>query len=452
MVREREAKRSLTNALLDATRAIRLAEAHQLQIICELVDAYRSVPALPAPGAARLRPSGADGTPDIDEFLINELHPLLGVSAATAWALVHDAINLRERHPQAWAMTQAGQVAVWQARQIAQACAHLSAEAARRIDARIAPALATLPWSRAKKTLTGLVLAADPATARDRQQAARHDRFVKLSHTGDGMSWLIAHLTTADAIALGHAIDGIARRIIEEPGYQGSLHNARADALGLLGRPSDHPPYRTPRPTSTLVIHLNHSDLDTGQRSPVTPEASHPDASGRGGACGSEASPQDAAIATVVGPLGADDIGPVLLAQVRELLEHHRVRVLPVIDLNTDPTADSYAIPARVRQHVILRDRVSVFPFGTRSVRACDLDHTHPWRPGSDGQTRPSNLGPLDRRAHRAKTHAGWTVRQATPGVFTWTSPLGYHYRVDSRGTHRLTADSDDGDASHPSQ
>lgn len=443
--------------LVDSVHAIRLAEAAQLRAVCDLVDAYRTIPELPAPGGPRLRPSGADGTPEIDEFLVCEIHPLLGVSAASAWALIRDAINLRERHPRAWAMVQAGQVPVWQARQVAQACTNLPADAARAIDERFAGSLTSLPWGRAKKRLAGLVLAAEPEAARERQRAARRDRFVRLSHTGDGTSWLIAQLSTADAITLGHAIDGMARRLVEDPGYQGTLHNARADALGLLGRPSDQPHSGgLPRPSSTLVIHLNHSDLAAGQRPIATTKTSHRQASSCEAHdavaphCGGHMQPhQDAAIATVEGPLGADEIGAILLDQVPELLAHHRVRVLPVIDLNTDPAADSYAIPARIRQQVILRDGVSMFPFGTRAARACDLDHSDPWRPGGRGQTRPSNLGPLDRRAHRAKTHAGWTVQQASPGVFTWTSPLGYRYRVDSHGTHRET-DGDNADGIQP--
>lgn len=142
-VREVAAKRSLADALTATVRRIRLAEAEQLRVVCELVDAYRTVPDLPVPGAPQLRPSGADGTPDVDEFLVNEIAPLLGVSTASAWALIHDAINLRERHPRCWAMTQTGQVPVWQARQVAQACVRLSAADARTIDTRIAPGLAS---------------------------------------------------------------------------------------------------------------------------------------------------------------------------------------------------------------------------------------------------------------------------------------------------------------------
>ncbi|MGB7963614.1 MAG: hypothetical protein WCF12_11740, partial [Propionicimonas sp.] len=37
----------------------------------------------------------------------------------------------------------------------------------------------------------------------------------------------------------------------------------------------------------------------------------------------------------------------------------------------------------------------------------------------------------------RAKTRAGWRLRQPRPGLFTWRSPLGRHYWITPDGlTH----------------
>jgi hypothetical protein len=45
------------------------------------------------------------------------------------------------------------------------------------------------------------------------------------------------------------------------------------------------------------------------------------------------------------------------------------------------------------------------------------------------GQTRSTNLGPLWRRIHRAKTHGRWRLAQPRSGVFWWTTPSGDQHR-----------------------
>ncbi len=70
-----------------------------------------------------------------------------------------------------------------------------------------------------------------------------------------------------------------------------------------------------------------------------------------------------------------------------------------------------------------------------------DLAAEHEWP--ADAQiemigTRSSNLGPLSRRVHRAKTHGGWRLEQPEPGVFTWTSPHGLRYQVSPLGSRKF--------------
>jgi hypothetical protein len=91
-----------------------------------------------------------------------------------------------------------------------------------------------------------------------------------------------------------------------------------------------------------------------------------------------------------------------------------------------------------MRELVILRDRTCVFPYCDKSSRDCDLDHIEAFVEmddgGPPGQTRPDNLAPLCRRHHRAKTHHGWTYQPNRDGTYTWTSPHGQRYTVDTRG------------------
>ncbi|SJN40488.1 hypothetical protein FM114_12110 [Luteococcus japonicus LSP_Lj1] len=78
-----------------------------------------------------------------------------------------------------------------------------------------------------------------------------------------------------------------------------------------------------------------------------------------------------------------------------------------------------------------------------------DLDHTIPFTPRqargtlaepveASGSTSPDNLGPLTRKAHRAKTHGGYRLEQPLPGHFLWQTPLGFRYLVTPSRTLEL--------------
>ncbi|HEY9476848.1 MAG TPA: HNH endonuclease signature motif containing protein, partial [Microbacteriaceae bacterium] len=49
--------------------------------------------------------------------------------------------------------------------------------------------------------------------------------------------------------------------------------------------------------------------------------------------------------------------------------------------------------------------------------------HTHDWDYG--GKTRPDNLECLCKGEHLLKHHSAWKLRQLSPGILEWTSPLG---------------------------
>jgi hypothetical protein len=136
-----------------------------------------------------------------------------------------------------------------------------------------------------------------------------------------------------------------------------------------------------------------------------------------------------------------EGVGPLDLATLRRFLRHTQVTVRPVVDLNTIPPVDQYEVPVRLRQHVLARNPVEVFPYSARPAGGCDLDHTIPYdwlAPDGAQQTRADNLGPLSRRVHRAKTAKAWRVEQWQPGWYTWTSPHGFEYEVGPHGTTAL--------------
>jgi hypothetical protein len=137
-----------------------------------------------------------------------------------------------------------------------------------------------------------------------------------------------------------------------------------------------------------------------------------------------------------------EGVGPITTGQVVEFLGHCNVTVKPVIDLTIARAVDCYEAPDWMREMVHLLRPAELFPYGTNTTRRVDLDHPVPYQPmdtgGAAGQTNSHTLAPLSRFAHRIRTHGNWTMRQPHPGIRIWTSPYGYHYRVDRNGTHPL--------------
>jgi len=93
------------------------------------------------PAARTERPVrlGGESTPTVAAFAPAELGCVLRMSDGAAAKLIGDALDLRHRLPLVWAATQTGQVPAYQARDIAKATRHLSAEHAGIVDHRIAP-------------------------------------------------------------------------------------------------------------------------------------------------------------------------------------------------------------------------------------------------------------------------------------------------------------------------
>jgi len=99
-----------------------------------------------------------------------------------------------------------------------------------------------------------------------------------------------------------------------------------------------------------------------------------------------------------------------------------RLRTDPVrtVDLSTD----RYAVPARLKRHLVLRDRTCVFPGCPRRAEQCDKDHRLPWPRGS---TTEANLDNKCTHHHHAK-HDCFTVSLLPDGTVRWTTPTGHTY------------------------
>ena len=105
-----------------------------------------------------------------------------------------------------------------------------------------------------------------------------------------------------------------------------------------------------------------------------------------------------------------EGFGPVTLTRLAELLARCDLKIQPVKDLSHRVRYTAYEHPES------LRDQVHLITGG---------DYSH-------------NCGPLGRRHHRWKTHAGYQARQCGEGRYVWLSPNNLAFLVDHTGTHHI--------------
>jgi len=392
-----------------AAEARELAVLHQLCLVHDAVDEDAFGEA-----AEKLTYHGADGTPAVAEYLALEVGALLGISDGYAATVLGRVLNCAHRHPLLWHAVQCGTVSWQRAVDVVDevASSGLSAEAAHWVDQRITPLLATLPRQRARRKLLGLIALADPALARQRELSAtvhRHVTFHAATVASGPCVDLTAKLDLVDAVALDETVDRLAE-ILAAQGDLDDLDLRRATAFGILADPARAVSLlngENPVPAKrhlTVVLHLSE-DAVTDPR--------------------------------LVGRI--DGRGPLSRDTWRELLGHDHITIRPVVDPAMS-AVDAYEIPDLIHDAVCYRSPSSVFPYGDRSSKHLDLDHTIPYdhsRGGPPQQTRVDNLGPLTRKAHRAKTARRWQVTQSDDGWFEWLSPAGYRYAVGPYGTLR---------------
>ncbi len=482
---------SCADALVSLVAEQRRVGARRLALSAHFADLH-------GPGSAgtdtgghrrvRMVPGGSDGTPEISEFAADELGMLLSQSTRSATGLLHDALDLRHRHPRLWAEVLGGAVDDWVARKVAQTCAVLSEEQARWVDAVTLEAVLGLPVGRALAVVEGKVVAADPVGHDARRQARESRRFVHASRSDDaGLRMLHARTTAADVTRLDAMVAHLAD-LLHRSGDTSSADHRRATALGLLANPA-------------LACVL----LAGGLTRPAVPDHADSAAAVAAAEDGPSEAPDEDQPADVI--MAARDLGRALVSlgapavdrlRPRTVLYLHlaeealtspsaagthvvrceglgaatrtqlhewlgttnvtgrttgHVTVRPVLDLHGQEPVDSYEIPMQLREAMVLSHPFEVFPYGTAASRgpSVDADHTRSWRPpGADedgtappgpGQTRLDNLGPLGRGHHRAKTLGGFTCHQPLPGLYLWRTPAGHWYRVDHTGTHHLGRD-----------
>ena len=442
-------------AASEAERAARLAEVRSLELLSAWAAVHSADPTEGPDGrAARrvgnvLRQIGGEGTPGVQDFCLGEIALARGAGVTATQNALADVLDLEHRLPLTWAVCRRGDCQAWVARRVARLSRHLPREVVGVVDSAVARMIATEAAGRVLQVAEAKIIEADPLLHEERCEAERRRRYVGLGRTDEhGLRVLIARLEAGDAVA----VDAIVHRVGE---IIAPLHpeahpdELRAVAFGWLARP-----------TELLTLLLEHAETDTGRDLDV------PEPTAR-----ALAFPADLLDAlrdidlTPVAPRGVlhvhlheaalhsdgvarvESLGPVSLAHLAELLRRHDLRVQPVKDLASRVRYTAYEHPETLRDQVHLVTGGDYWPWATSTSRRADLDHPTPYQHtghGDEGrhpppeQTGPHNSGPLGRRHHRWKTHAGYRSRQCGEGRYVWLTPHGLGFLVDHAGTHRI--------------
>ncbi len=427
------------DVLEQAQQAKRQAEVQEGLAMLRVVQTYRHQIA-----ADKVR-LAAEGTGLVDDFACLELAAALHRSVDSVTPQVVELLNLEARLPRLWEQVVACGIPVWLGRKVARATAGLSLAKALWVDATIAPFTTRLAPTRLLKFVEALVVQADPATAEARWAQRNTPRVEIGQMQHDGLRDIYGWLTAADASYLDAALNQLSD-ILTSQGSPQPAAERRATALGILATPA--------RALALIQAAIIQPGLPVPAQPPNNQAAGHGPRSPfgcTGHSCGTITVPPDQllpkttlvihlsddTLTTGIGIGRCEQLGPLTINQIKAVLANSRLVVRPVFNPNGISPVDSYEIPARIRRAVLQRHPYEIFPYGNRTSAGLDLDHTQPyhWGPGRPpGQTRPDNLGPLRRKTHRAKTHAGWKLTQPQPGQYTWTSPLGRRYLTTPAG------------------
>ena len=429
-----------------AVRSRRAAEVQDLLVVSRWASLHGADPRR-GPGGQRtesfgnrLVDVGGDGTPRVQEFCLGELATARETGAVATQRAMADVLDLEHRLPQVWRQVVELRCDVWVARKVAALSRKLPRERVGLVDTAVAEAIGTESPRRVLTLAEAKVIEADPAAHAAKVAVAANRRYVALSRVDEvGLRTVVARVTIGDGAWIQATVNRAAD-LLEPARPDLSRDELRATAFGMLARPaellalllSETPHDSDESPCTALAF---PADLLDTLRS-VDPARLRPDAT-------LYVHVHEAAVAGLVtGVARVEGAGPLLYAQLRDLLGDAQVTVKPIVDLNDDVQTCAYEHPETLKERVWLASRGDVFPFSTGSEsRSVDFDHPVPYDPlGPPGQTGTHNSGPLRRRHHRWKTHAGYHDRQIGPAAYLWRTPHRRYYLVDCQGTCEVDA------------
>lgn len=418
------------------------------------------------------------GTITFNDSTVHEFALAAGFTEYTARKFIRESLMLVHFLPRVWSRVLAGGLDVWRAQQLAGDCFGLSRKTIDFIDRHMADHTARITAhtrqrivAEARKRYMATEVAAEEEQARNARKVE-----VYAHMTQHGVTSIFAQLDHPDAVALDNALN-IGAQAIKASGSDAPLDTRRAWALGDLARgvireggqtlassaggsadefeEADRPHWDgsgIPAPQTTLFIHMP-ADEFTGDPPGCAPTGTEPSTG-------------------VARYVSAGMVGDVVIgaSTIREWFTRPHafgqdppvLTVRPVLNLAEEKPSSGYVPPPRTKQHVrLLHDRC-VFPFCTRSVQRCDLDHVEPWKPGgAGGATCSCNLAPLCRTHHRVKTHSdnastsngkhnAWSYVHLGGQEYYWSGPRKMQFVTNMWGTFNASAERHDGAPQHP--
>ncbi len=433
--------------------ARRAAEVADLRVAAAWAEAHSTDPRLdPDSGRRvwaedRLVRVGGEGTPGLREFSIPALAVAREVGVTACERDLGDVLDLVYRLPKTWAVTLKLVCPVWLARKVARLSRRLPADQVGIVDAAVAEAIAGEAPGRVLEICEAKVIEADPAAHAARVAAQRRRRYVGVSRTDEfGLRQVIARVAAGDAVWIDATVDRVADLIAADHPDAGR-DELRSIGLGWLARPAE-----------LLQLLVRGQDASRDDSQDASPEVSRATAFPADLlAALARARPErfrpkvtlyvhlsELALAGLCSPVArVEGIGAMLADS--SLFAGCRVSVKPVVDLNDRVDLNCYEHPAWLAEQRKLATPGDYFPYAVAvpgMAGRVDLDHPRPYDPdGPPGQTGMHNSGPLGRRHHRWKTHAGFGSRQCGTSRWVWRTPHRRYYVVDHTGTHHLDPD-----------
>ncbi len=234
-----ETPAALLRAVRDSrSRAADEADVEMMRLGVHWADLHLADPEFAEACFTSPKTFAGEGSPMIDEFCVPEFATMLGRTNDSAGRFLTECVEVAYRLPQLWGAVQAGLVAGWRARLIADTTIDLSLQAASYVDEQVF-------WCASKLTPSALDRLVQEARVRFMPEAVadaleksadkRHVTFDTQQASYDGTMELTAGLEIPDALALAAAVTSGAEHLARL-GSTDTVDGRRATALGDLAR------------------------------------------------------------------------------------------------------------------------------------------------------------------------------------------------------------------------